>query len=203
MKKQKGKPADSWFFGCDPGTNYFGWAAINTRRRESHVGRIILPSMAPMAERLWGANYELAKIMQKYPPLVVGIEKSFFNPKRPQAAVMLGRAQAVAMILAESFGAPLMEFPPQTIKKRMTGNCRADKAAVRREVKRWRGGPMPSEDAADGFAVAWTVAAELDVAGIKMDRPAAEIRRNIRKYLEGGIRKLVKELTEEPKGKKK
>lgn len=168
-----------WFWGADPGTRYFGWAVIHHREKKSHLGRIILPSGQPIAERLWFAHYEIARLMKKFPPISAGMERSFFNPKAPQAAVILGRAQGVFMVLAHAFGAPVLEYPPHVVKKRMAGKARASKPEVVAAVHRIRKGKKPSEDAADAFSVAWSMLATLEEIGVDSKTEVDEIRKKI------------------------
>lgn len=146
--------------GIDPGTRHLGFGIVDWRvdaQRADYVicGVIDLPAAAPMPTRLKQLQEELIQVIDKYSPDLVGMEDLFFGIN-VQSAIRIGEARAVVMLTLAQYDLPLIEIPPASVKKAVTGQGRAGKEQVQKmvtlllELNR----PPSSPDAADALAVA-------------------------------------------------
>jgi crossover junction endodeoxyribonuclease RuvC len=84
------------------------------------------------------------------------VEEIFFA-KYANAALKLGHARGVALLVAAESEIGVHEYPPAIVKRTIVGRGAADKAQVGRLVMALLGlGTPPEEDAADALAVAIT-----------------------------------------------
>lgn len=150
--------------GIDPGTRHLGFGIVEWRvdtQRADYVtcGVIDLPAAAPMPKRLKQLQEELIQVLDKYSPDLVGMEDLFFGIN-VQSAIRIGEARAVVMLTLAQYELPLIEIPPASVKKAVTGQGRAGKEQVQKmvtlllELNR----PPSSPDAADALAVALAAA---------------------------------------------
>ena len=92
--------------------------------------------------------------LREVSPAVVAIEQAFFH-RDPHAALVIGHARGVAMLLAARAGLTVVEYPPAMVKRTVVGSGRADKAQVTGMIRAILGlAEAPPEDAADALAVA-------------------------------------------------
>jgi crossover junction endodeoxyribonuclease RuvC len=112
------------------------------------------PATAPLPERLQVIADALAEALEATKPSVVALEQAFVH-RDVHAALVLGHARGVAMLVAARAGLTVVEYPPATVKRTVVGNGRADKAQVTGMVRAILGlAERPAEDAADALAVA-------------------------------------------------
>ncbi len=110
----------------------------------------------PLPERLLNIDRGLTEAIALHQPTEVAVEQIFFA-KYANAAIKLGHARGVALLIAARAGLPVHEYPPALVKKTVTGRGRADKAQVARIVAAMLGlRELPGEDATDALAVALT-----------------------------------------------
>lgn len=144
-------------FGIDPGSHRLGWGAVIRRGgRYAHVAHGVCraPVGAALPERLRAIAETLEAALHEVRPGVVSLEQAFFH-KDAHAALIIGHARGVAMLLAARAGLTVVEYPPAMVKRTVVGSGRADKAQVTGMVRAILGlGEPPPEDAADALAVA-------------------------------------------------
>ncbi len=149
--------ADSVVFGVDPGSHKMGWGAVIRRgSRYVHVSHGVCraPTDAALPERLLAIADALEIALREVSPAVVAIEQAFFH-RDPHAALIIGHARGVAMLLAARAGLTVVEYPPAMVKRTVVGSGRADKAQVTGMIRAILGlAEAPPEDAADALAVA-------------------------------------------------
>jgi crossover junction endodeoxyribonuclease RuvC len=145
--------------GLDPGTRHFGWGVVERRgTRLVHVahGVVDTDEDAPIAVRLVTIERELVEVVRAHAPEVASVEAIFFA-KDPQAAVKLGHARGVALLVCARAGLDVAEYPPARVKRTLAGSGRADKSQVAQMIRVVLGlAAVPPSDAADALAVAVT-----------------------------------------------
>ena len=144
--------------GIDPGTIAMGYGMIESRDNEATLidyGVLAAPSRSPIGERLSYLYNELVEIVSKFQPDVLAIEQPFVA-KNAKSALAIGRAQAVAILVAANRDIPVHEYTPTRIKQQVAGYGASSKEQVQEMVRLQLGlsqTPQPS-DAADALAVA-------------------------------------------------
>ena len=145
--------------GIDPGTLRTGWGIIEPRgtRFISVAYGVIRANAKHVLERRLQTLFEgLSDMIATYEPTVVAVEDVFFA-KYPNAALKLGHARGVALLVAANAGLEVSAYPPALVKRTVTGRGRAGKEQVGRLVKVILGlKESPREDAADALAIAIT-----------------------------------------------
>lgn len=145
--------------GIDPGSRRTGWGVVQlegTRLRHLGAGTIMLSDKTPLPNRLRVIHEELAGIIALHRPDTMAVEEIFFA-KYANAALKLGHARGVALLVAAQSEIGVHEYPPAIVKRTIVGRGAADKAQVGRLVMALLGlGTPPEEDAADALAVAIT-----------------------------------------------
>jgi crossover junction endodeoxyribonuclease RuvC len=143
--------------GIDPGSHRLGFGVVYRKgSRFVHVahGVVRAPTTAPLPERLRFIADGLEEAMRKIAPHVVAIEQAFFH-RDAHAALVIGHARGVAMLITARQNITIFEYPPALIKRTVAGNGRADKAQINGMVRAILGlTEAPPEDAADGLAIA-------------------------------------------------
>lgn len=143
--------------GVDPGSHRLGFgAAYRKGSRFVHVahGVIRAPADAQLPERLRVIAEGLERALAQHAPAVVAIEQAFFH-RDAHAALVIGHARGVAMLMAARAHVTVVEYPPALVKRTVVGNGRAEKAQVAAMVRAILGlQETPAEDAADALAIA-------------------------------------------------
>ena len=145
--------------GVDPGLNATGYGVIEALPSASRViaaGDIRPPRTQPLAERLGFIHVTLTRLISRYHPEIVVLEKIFTHHSHVTTAALMGHARGAACLAAQERGLPLAEYPPTQVKKSLTGNGHASKEQVARMVGRWLhfADPDWSVDATDALALA-------------------------------------------------
>ncbi len=145
--------------GIDPGSRRTGWGVVQlegTRLRQIAAGTIAVPEKMALPNRLRVIHRELAQIVQAHTPEAVAVEEIFFA-KYANAALKLGHARGVALLVAAQSEITVHEYPPAIVKRTVVGRGGADKRQMGRLVTALLGlSTPPEEDAADALAVAIT-----------------------------------------------
>jgi crossover junction endodeoxyribonuclease RuvC len=145
--------------GIDPGSRRTGWGVVQlegTRLVHIGSGTISVPEKLPLAQRLLRIHLGLEAAVGQHAPDTVAVEQIFFA-KYANAAIKLGHARGVALLVAAQAGLELHEYPPAIVKRTVVGRGAADKVQVGRLVTALLGlRAPPEEDAADALAVAIT-----------------------------------------------
>ncbi len=144
--------------GVDPGSRVTGYGLVETGHppRLLRWGVIRLGPRTPLPGRLRELYRRLRELLEELRPEVLVLEEVI--PERfPRAALALGQAQGVVLLLSAEAGLPLFTYHPSTIKQTLTGNGRASKEQVAYMVRATLGlnGRTPP-DATDALAVALT-----------------------------------------------
>jgi crossover junction endodeoxyribonuclease RuvC len=123
--------------GIDPGTARIGYALIvtegNTLRCED-MGTWELSALAPRA-RLTELESRLAAFLKGARADRIGVERLFFSSNR-RTAMAVSEARGVILLVAQKSGVPLVELTPNEVKRAVTGDGTASKAAVAK-MARW------------------------------------------------------------------
>jgi crossover junction endodeoxyribonuclease RuvC len=109
----------------------------------------------PLPNRLLALADELALLVEQVRPSALAVERVLFQANT-RTAMSVGQASGVALISAARVGVPVAQYSPTEVKLAITGDGRADKAAVQTMVTRLlslREIPRPA-DAADALALA-------------------------------------------------
>ena len=145
--------------GIDPGSRRTGWGVVQlegTRLRHVGAGTIALSSRLPLPMRLRRIHEELAGIVATHHPDAIAVEEIFFA-KYANAALKLGHARGIALLVAAESDIGVHEYPPAIVKRTIVGRGAADKVQIGRLVTALLGlRAPPEEDAADALAVAIT-----------------------------------------------
>ena len=145
--------------GFDPGLRHTGWGIIEARgSRLSHVadGAVHTDGNLSLAERLVQLHDGLRAVIDQYHPVAAAVEETFVNAD-PRAALKLGQARGIVLLVPAKAGLPVAEYAPNLVKKTIVGAGHGDKAQVRMMI----GVLLPkadpsSHDAADALAIAVT-----------------------------------------------
>lgn len=107
--------------------------------------------------RLLSLANDLGDLFAHHQPQAVAIEKLFFG-KSSSTAMNVAHARGVALLMAAQVGCPVIEFTPAQVKKAVTGDGKAGKAAMQSMIKKLLDLPkIPKpDDAADAIAIAIT-----------------------------------------------
>jgi crossover junction endodeoxyribonuclease RuvC len=144
--------------GIDPGTAATGYGIIErtgSQLRLIDYGCMETLPDRPLPERLLLIHEAIEGLIEEYKPVLVGVERLFFN-KNVQTAFAVGQARGVVLLAAAQHGLPVFEYGPHEVKIAVTGYGRAPKDQVQRMVQVVLGMavlPRP-DDAADALAVA-------------------------------------------------
>jgi crossover junction endodeoxyribonuclease RuvC len=144
--------------GIDPGLALTGWCVLEkTPLKLVSYGCLKTSQKQKTEERLLQIFKDCQKIIKKYKPQIVVLEKLFFNTNA-KTAFMVGEARGVIKICSLLNQIPLAEFTPLQVKNSIVGYGRADKNQIQQMVKvllNLKKIPRP-DDAADAIAVALT-----------------------------------------------
>ena len=144
--------------GIDPGYGLIGFSIIEKTRADNQVidyGVIKTPKDMIFFERLKVIYDSMNKLIDKYNPNEMAIEKLYFN-KNITTGIPVAEARGVILLSAVNRGLPVYEYTPQQIKMALTGVGKAEKSQVQFMVKtllHLTKVPRP-DDAADAVAVA-------------------------------------------------
>ena len=143
--------------GIDPGLRRTGWGVIESEGvRLSYVasGLIVSDSEDDLAYRLRALHEGLAGVIAAHRPQEAAVEETFVN-KDARATLKLGQARGMALLAPAQCGLRIAEYPPNVIKKTVTGTGHGEK----RQIQAMIGFLLPrakfeSADEADALAIA-------------------------------------------------
>ena len=143
----------------DPGFERVGIAVIEHKQKDVLVYSTCFKTSAkiPFNERLKAIGEEIEKVIKKYKPEVLAIEKLFFTTN--QKTVMgVSEARGVIIYVASHLGLSVFEYTPPQIKVAVTGYGKADKNMVMSMVYKLINieNPTNSDDELDAIAVGLT-----------------------------------------------
>jgi len=143
--------------GIDPGLRRTGWGIVEADgSRLSYVasGLITSDSEDELAYRLRAIHEGLVGVIASFRPHEAAIEETFVN-KDARATLKLGQARGMALLAPAQKGLKVAEYPPNVIKKTVTGTGHGEKGQIQAMV----GFLLPkakfeSADEADALAIA-------------------------------------------------
>jgi crossover junction endodeoxyribonuclease RuvC len=147
--------------GIDPGTVICGYGIIEVKKspRKDPVyvvaGDVKMNRKEGLPQRLLTLHNSLKSVITEYKPSSLCIEKIFYH-KSIRAAMALGYARGVIMLLAAENDLPLFEYNSTELKMALTGYGRAEKRQVQEMVKIILNIPSSlklSEDSTDALAL--------------------------------------------------
>lgn len=148
----------------DPGSHKCGYAVVDML----DGGQLQLIECgvfsAPANDNKWGRlrviGQELDDMLDGWQdPGTCGIEKAFVHRDHFMGAETLAEARGVVAYVALARGFTVLTVAPSAVKKAVTGDGRADKAAVAEMVRvRFKLRKAPDPDAADACGVAIAIA---------------------------------------------
>ncbi len=146
--------------GIDPGFGRMGFGCIQMDGHEMRAvdfGVITTTSGDAIENRLLHIATDLNEILGHLRPQVIAMEKLFFG-NNSTTAIRVAEARGVVLLLAAQAGVPVVEVGPAQVKKAITGDGTAGKAAMQKMVAKLLGLPrVPKpDDAADALAIAIT-----------------------------------------------
>lgn len=148
---------DAVILGVDPGTLRCGWGMIRSlggRLIYLASGVIEPPAKYAIHLRLRSVFERLDEMATHHRPAYMAVEQAFVG-KDPRAALRIGAARGVAMLVAARAGATVEELMPSTVKKAVTGRGGASKEDVAAMVARLLRIERPASlDESDALAVA-------------------------------------------------
>ena len=144
--------------GIDPGLSRCGYGVVARTAgdlRAVSCGVIRTRPGDALPERLLALDNDLRALIAETRPSAVAVERVLFQANA-RTAMSVGQASGLALVIAARAGVPLALYSPNEVKLAVTGDGRADKAAVQTMVARLlnlRDVPKPP-DAADALALA-------------------------------------------------
>jgi len=143
--------------GIDPGLRRTGWGIVEADGvRLAYVASGLVTSDAEgdLAYRLRQLYEGLVGIIASFKPQEAAIEETFVN-KDARATLKLGQARGMALLAPALAGIAVAEYPPNVVKKTVTGTGHGDKHQIAAMV----GFLLPkatfdSADEADALAIA-------------------------------------------------
>jgi len=149
--------------GIDPGTVRMGYGLVDEeaggRLDVVSYGTLSVPSRMPPSQRLHRLYEGLLTLVDRYEPGEMAVEEPFVSQthsRNVRSALAIGRAEAVAMLVAAGRDIPVHTYAPARVKQMVTDHGDSDKEQVQRMVCLQLGLPEVPEpsDAADALAVA-------------------------------------------------
>jgi crossover junction endodeoxyribonuclease RuvC len=143
--------------GIDPGLRRTGWGIVESDGvRLAYVasGHIASDSENDLAYRLRELYDGLCSVITRHRPQEAAVEETFVN-KDARSTLKLGQARGMALLAPASSGLKVAEYPPNVIKKTVTGAGHGEK----RQIQAMVGFLLPkarfeSADEADALAIA-------------------------------------------------
>ncbi|MEK7565182.1 MAG: crossover junction endodeoxyribonuclease RuvC [Patescibacteria group bacterium] len=144
--------------GVDPGTNRAGYGVIKKNGDNISLldyGCVEIKAKSDHNDGLLTVHNAFIKIVEKWKPEVLAIEKLFFF-KNAKTITQVSEARGVIILAALKSSLKIREFTPLQVKQAVSSYGRADKKAVQKMVRlilSLNKDPEP-DDAADALAVA-------------------------------------------------
>lgn len=157
--------------GIDPGYGRVGWGIVAGGSRCLDYGCIETPGAMPLPARYFLIKKNLLEIIDRWGPVVAGVELLFFG-RNTTTAMRVSEARGVILLTLYEAGLPIYEPTPGQVKAEVAQGD-AGKGAIQENVRLILGlkkRPRP-DDAADALAVAlyagreWRVNQLVNLAG--------------------------------------
>jgi len=155
--------------GIDPGTATTGYGVIKKTKKKAkkqlkclEYGIIETKPSATAEQRLKKIYREVSRLLRKYQPEVVVVEKIYFF-KNSKTVIRVSEARGVILLSAATKKIKTEELTPLQVKMSICGYGRAEKVQIQRMIKSLldlKEIPKP-DDAADALAIAVSYAHSL------------------------------------------
>lgn len=143
--------------GIDPGTYNLGVGVVDYDEEARHVYSAILSpaKTEKLPNRLAHLYERLSEVVAHWVPDEMAIEQPF-AAKNVRAAMAIGHAQAIAMLVAAQRRMPAATYAPRQIKQAVTDYGGSSKEQVREMVSVMldKHGMLEASDESDALAVA-------------------------------------------------
>ena len=123
--------------GIDPGTVNLGYALVDSKNDELDLinsGVLKVSTKLDVSQRLDSIFNSLVQIINLTSPGEVAVEAPFVS-QNVRTAMLIGRAQAVAILAATQNNLEVFTYAPSQIKKSVTDNGGSSKEQVRDMVE--------------------------------------------------------------------
>lgn len=144
--------------GIDPGYGITGYGVLKETGQETEMidcGCIVTSARMDFSKRLEFLHGDLKRLIRKYRPQTIAIEKLFFS-NNAKTAIKVGEARGIILLTAIQEKVPIVEYTPLQVKQAIVGYGKASKQQVQKMVQMVLGLPeIPRpDDAADALAIA-------------------------------------------------
>jgi crossover junction endodeoxyribonuclease RuvC len=171
--------------GIDPGLRRMGWGVIETSGvRLSYLssGTVTSDAANALCDRLAALFEGLDAIFSHWRPDEAAVEETFVN-RDAHATLKLGQARGIALLVPARAGVAVAEYPPNLVKKTVTGSGHAEKKQIRAMIGYLLPKAKPdSDDAADALAIAIAHAHHRQAAALRHSALAAERPASQKRY---------------------
>ena len=146
--------------GVDPGTRFLGYGVIEVDGPTTRCldwGTLEGAPSKAIGERLYRIQQGLGAVIERWRPDQMAIEEPFVAPQRgAKSGIVVGQAQAIALVLAAGAGMPVHRYAPSRVKSAVADYGAGTKKQVAQAVRLLLGldEAPASEDASDALAVA-------------------------------------------------
>ena len=146
--------------GVDPGTRFLGYGVIEVDGPTTRCldwGTLEGGPSKAIGERLYRIQQGLGAVIERWRPDQMAIEEPFVAPERgAKSGIVVGQAQAIALVLAAGAGMPVHRYAPSRVKSAVADYGAGTKQQVQQAVRLLLGldETLTSEDASDALAVA-------------------------------------------------
>ncbi len=110
--------------GIDPGTGVTGYGVVEPSNRGAgdliECGVIRTNPRRELWHRLDALHDGVLQLIDKHHPDTMAVE-SVFYPKNVRTTIVLGHARGVILLAGARAGLAIVEFPPATVKKVVSG----------------------------------------------------------------------------------
>jgi crossover junction endodeoxyribonuclease RuvC len=148
--------------GIDPGLNTTGYGLVEAAPSGLVVkgaGYVKTRLEDGMPRRLADIHQGLKKVIERFKPQAIVLEKLYAHYKHPVTASLLGHARGVICMLADEHDLDFYEYAATRVKKTVTGSGHASKLQVQRMIEQATGTPhatLGPVDTTDAIALAMT-----------------------------------------------
>ena len=144
----------------DPGLRVTGYACLEQVEggvpiRIVEAGCLRLNARHSVADRLQELDDDLRALLARVDATHGAVEQVFSHVERPGPAIVMGHARGVILLALRQAQCEILELPPATVKKALTGKGRASKEQVARAVALALDLPAPPtpHDVSDAMAI--------------------------------------------------
>lgn len=144
--------------GIDPGYADLGYGIISSQAGKLQYitcDNITSDAKKDLADRLLDIDQQIDRIIRRYKPGLIAIEKIFFF-KNQKTVIDVAQSRGVILLRAAKGRIPIIEFTPPQIKQSLTSHGQATKQQVAHMVKILLKLQTltKKDDAIDGLAIA-------------------------------------------------